>query len=255
MFPQKPGPNETVKVKLKSYTFNLDSAETEVIINGKVLKKAIGLKSFEFKTGKAGQNIKVLINSQKLNGDIISKEINLNPGLVSLVYELSNPHRPFGYQGKSTAISNSELDVFAIPNLVDKNGKRYDEKTLIYTWYKNYDIDLAKSGFGKNSYHINRLDAFPRETTISVEVTNLDKTLVAKDSIVFKPKSTEIEFYLLDPSLPFSFKNIANPNINSSNLDTTILAVPYFIDNNDEDAKYTWYINNRVGQTKTSGSD
>lgn len=63
-----------------------------------------------------------------------------------------------------------------------------------------------------------------------MKVTSLDGKFSAESKIVFAPKSSEIEFYLLDIAMPFSFKNIANPDVHSSYADTEILAVPYFMD-------------------------
>jgi len=245
LVPKNPRPNQEVTLYLNSYSFDINSAETSIFLNNKLYKKEIGLKEVKFKVGDYGEKTVVLISSVDIRGQIIKKILEISPATVDLVYQLDNPYKPFGYKGKAVAISNSSLTIFALPTLVDSKGRKLDENSLIYTWYKNYNIDTKNSGLGKKTYHINRLDAYPRETEIKVEVTSLDKTKKATGYLSFKPKSTEIDFYLLEPSLPFKFKNIANPNITSKYLDTRIMAAPYFIDLDDRDVRYTWKINNK----------
>jgi hypothetical protein len=231
LIPEVPGANEKVTVKLNSYSFDINSSEISVVVNNEVIRKEIGLNKFFFTTGDFGKltNLKIII--KKVNGGIIEKDYSIIPAEVDLIYELTNPHKPFGYKGKSTLLSNSELTVFAFPSLINTRGQTISKDSLIYTWYKNFDIELENSGFGKSTYKIDRLDAFPRQTRISVKVSSLNGRIIAKNSIIFIPENSDVEFYLLQPGLPFSFKNIANPNIFSNNLDTEILAVPYFMDN------------------------
>lgn len=246
MVPEIPKANEKVKVKLNSYSFDVNSSEISVIINDVIIHKEIGLKTFFFTTGDLGKvtNLKILI--KKLDGDIIEKNYSIVPSEVDLVYELENSHIPFGYKGKSTLLSNSNLTVYAFPSLVDSKGQNFSKNSLIYTWYKNFDIDLKNSGFGKSTYKIDRLDAFPRETRVTVKVSSLDGSIIAKNHIILQPNNSEVEFYLLEPWLTFSFKNIANPNIFVEDLDAEIMAVPYFMDDIEgEYIIYNWKINNK----------
>ena len=254
--PRYPGPNQEVSVSLNSHSFDINTVEITVLIDGKILDKKIGLKKFTFKTKGIGRSTNIIIKAKKISGKVHTEKLVITPADVDLVYELKNPYKPFGYLGKSTYLSNSELAIFAFPNIVDKNGRRIPKKSLVYTWSKNYEKEPAKSGFGKSTYTIKRLDAFPRETTISVRAATVDGLIVAKKSITFSPKRTNIEFYKLNPSLPFSFKNIANPNIFSNSLSTEIRVVPFFMDNigDDKEFKYQWKIGG-VDYTHPEGKD
>ena len=255
LVPEIPGANEKVKVKLNSYSFDINSSEITIVINNKIIEQEIGLKTFFFTTGDFGNNTELKIIIKKINGGIIEKKYSIIPAEVDLIYELTNPHKPFGYKGKSTLLSNSELTVFAFPSLVNAYGQTIASDSLIYTWYKNFDIELKNSGFGRSTYKIDRLDAFPRETRISVKVSSLDGKIIAKNHITFRPENSEVEFYVLESGLPFNFKNIANPYIFSQTIDTDILAVPYFMDNLEDKAiEYNWKINDDVFN-HTSGSD
>ncbi len=251
MVPENPRPNQEVSVSLTSYTFDINSAETTVLINGKVFKKGIGLREFNFRAPALSKTLKLSIISRKIDGGEVVESFNIKPSVVDLVYQLDNPYKPFGYRGRAEAISNSALTIFAIPTLYGSNGKKFSKNSLIYTWSKNYDVDLGNSGFGKSSYHIERLDAYPRETVISVEVTDLKKEVRGVGYLKLKPENTKIEFYLIEPALPFKFKNVANPKIISSSLDATVMAAPYFIDLGDDDVKYSWKINDRAAKARS----
>lgn len=247
MYPSQPSSNEEVLVKLNSYYFDLNASEVVVYLNGKEYEKQIGLNQFKFITANPGERnlLQVLVRDPK--GKIHTKKIDFTSENVGLVYEVVNSNVPFGYKGKSIATSNSELNVYAFPDFVAKNGKKIDKKSLIYTWYKNGEVDLKSSGFGKYKYHIKRLVAFPDDLFLDVVVTDVSKNKVAKNSIKFNPNFTEVDFYYLDTSLPFTFKNVSkNKSIEVDKKNVTILAVPYFMNMEDnEPLEYTWKINGK----------
>jgi hypothetical protein len=132
LVPEVPGANEEVKVRLNSYSFNIDSSEITVVVNGKIKQKEIGLKTLYFKTGDFGKKTDLKIIVKKVDGGIIEKSYSITPAEVDLIYQISNPHIPFGYKGKSTLLSNSELTVFAFPTLVNVGGQTISSDSLIY---------------------------------------------------------------------------------------------------------------------------
>ncbi|PID83176.1 hypothetical protein CSB11_02420 [Candidatus Campbellbacteria bacterium] len=247
MFPKHPSSHQEVLFKLKSFYFNLNFSETVVYFNGKEYKKGVGLKEFKIKTGKPGERnlIQVVVRDPK--GKIHTKKVEFTPENVGLVYEVVDPNVPFGYKGKSTVISNSKVNIFAFPDFVSKSGKRIDKKSLIYTWYKNGEVDNKASGFGKYKYEVERMPARPSDLYIDVLVTDVTKKKVAKNKIYFSPEFTDVQFYSLNQSLPFTFKNVVkNGVLKTSDKNTTVLVVPYFMDmSEDENLDYTWKINNK----------
>ncbi len=246
MVPENPQANETVRVRISSFSFDMNKVETSIFINDKLIKREIGIKEFEFQAEDLGQETVVLI-IVRINGQVeVVRKISIRPANVDLIYELNNPHRPFMYQGKSVPVSNSAVTVFAFPRIINKGGKTIAKESLVYRWYKNSKLDVRRSGFGKYTYKIDSLGAWPRVTVITLEVSSLDGELVAKESIRFEPEKSKIEFYLIDSSLPFSYRNIANPNIHIEGTEATILAVPYFM--NDIESRiteYTWNVGNK----------
>ncbi len=132
LFPQYPGPNEEVEAKLKSFSFSIDSAKTKITINNKVIEDNIGVKKFNFKTGPTGSQTKIKIETITSQGEIINLTKTIFPNSVKLIYELNDAFSPTNYQGKSRAISNSEVSIMAVPNFYNEEGKKIPANALIY---------------------------------------------------------------------------------------------------------------------------
>ncbi|MCK5589154.1 MAG: hypothetical protein KAI16_02490 [Candidatus Pacebacteria bacterium] len=245
ILPNYPAPHESFEIRLNSNYFNLDSSKISFYVDGVLLKQGDGLKNFFFEAGEVGKKMNIKVKIEKFSGGIEIKEIVVNPAEVALAYQVVDPHRPFNYLGKSVALSDSKVNVYAFTNFLNDSGKIINPTDLIYEWYLNYEYDQKSSGIGKNIYRIQRLHAHPRETDITVKVFSRDRKIVAKKDINFAPRRTAIDFYLIDDVLPFNFKNVANPNIKSLNLDTKILAVPYFMNFIPEGVHVEWKINNK----------
>ncbi len=249
MLPNYPGAYEHVNIELKSNYFDLDSSEVSYFLDGKLVDKQIGLHNITFKTKGIGQKSEIKLVIKKYNGEIKTKIIKVIPAEVFLTYEIIKPYRPIGYLGKSIALSDSELRIFAFADMVDENQKRIDPANLIYQWYVNFEIDPENSGYGKRTYYISRLNAYPRKTDITVKVYTPGGRVIAKKTLHFEPHRTEVDFYLINSNLPFSFKNINNPDIISPTLDAKIMAVPYFMNNLVYESNVTWKINGKEAES------
>ena len=251
MSPEFPGENEEVKFSLDSYSVDIDSTKVTVYVDGFVYKQATGLKGFSIKTGNYGelQNVRIVLRS--INNDILEKEFLISPAEVDLVYQLEDAFIPEEYKGKATVLSNSKLKVFAFPTLLNDESKNLNKENLVYTWYKDFKIDKTNSGYGKYSYKVEKLPAYPIKTRISVVVKSLDGKFKAENHIDFRPKYTEAEFYLKETSMPFSFKNIVGEKIISNLNYTDIVAIPFFMNDLDgKYTKYTWKVNDRIFKHK-----
>lgn len=243
--PSYPSAYEPFEVNLSSNYFNLDSAEVSFYVDNVLIKKGFGLRKFDFYTLGIGRKINIRVEVKKNSGEIEKKELVVNPAEVSLVYQVVEPHRPFGYLGKSVALSDSQLNIYAFTNFLDNNGKEINSEELIYEWYLNYEYNRSVSGVGRDIFKIARLHANPRETDVTVKVLSRDRKIIAKKNIHFAPQRTTIDFYLLDDVLPFNFKNVANPSLKSRDLDTKILAVPYFMNYVPDNVQISWKLNGK----------
>ena len=243
MNPRNPAPGDYVFLNIYSYSTNLDSSNISYIINGELKQGGTGQKNFNFKVPKNNRALKLQIIAKDFNGKINKKEIIIKPVSVDLIYEVVNPYRPAFYKGKSIATSHAEVKVFAFPNFINAQGKKLDPKSLIYTWKVNKDLQPAKSGLGKSTFHLNKIYGTPRETKVGVTIRSLDGTMVGYKSIIFKPNFTDIDFYVDEKVMPFRFKSVAKPKIISNFLDSDIVAIPYFF-NDLNISNIKWVINN-----------
>ncbi len=241
--PAYPGSNEKVEVNLSSNYFDLDGSNTTVFLDGKKYLQKLGLKNFDFKTKDFGKKTIIKIKVEKYDGGIEEREFVVKPAEVELTYQVKNPFRPFGYLGKSLALSDSELTIYAFTNFYDDFGNKIDPKTLIYQWYNNFEFDRKHSGVGKDKYFIWRLHAFPRETDITVKVFSRDRKIMAKKNIHLAPKYTKVDFYIDEDNLPFNFRNVANPELKSDKQTTRIIAIPYFMNDPLNLATFSWKLN------------
>ncbi len=248
--PKYPKEYDGFTIKLDSYLFDLDHAITSLFVNDFLQQTGKGIKEFYVATGPVGQQQKIRIEVEYGKNEKIIKRFTINPANVFLIYEPIAPYKPYGYQGKSIALSDSLMRVYAFAKIVDKNGKLIPAEELIYRWYYNYEFIPSKSGYGKKTFLIDRLPAYPRTTNILVKVFAPDGSAIAQDSIDFKPQKTTVEFYVLDPVLPFTFKNIANPTLKSTHLDVDVMAVPYFM-NHARNNLITWKVNGREAIPKS----
>ena len=53
------------------------------------------------------------------------------PSQVDLVFEATNSYAPVMYQGKKLPAHEGGVQVVAVPYLVDENGRKLDEASLI----------------------------------------------------------------------------------------------------------------------------
>src|SRR3990167_9496262 len=56
-----PGPNENITASLSGFSFDLNRAEITWVKNGRVEAKGLGLISYDFRTGEAGERISLQV--------------------------------------------------------------------------------------------------------------------------------------------------------------------------------------------------
>jgi len=131
LLPSYPSAYQSVEMTLSSNYFDLDGAEVSIFVDGILVKKDYGIQKFHFTTKGVGQKTAIKIEAKKYTGGTESREFTIIPAEVQLVYEMVKPYRPFGYLGKSVALSDSRIDVRAFTDFV-QDGKKVDSKKLIF---------------------------------------------------------------------------------------------------------------------------
>lgn len=247
--PELPKPNQAVRVKLESFNFNIDSSEIFYYINDELIRSGTGLKNFTFRAPASGEKMNLTIIAKDKDGRKHNQNIIIQPVSAILVYELLDGHKPIFYQGKAYPISNSSIKVRAFTDFFDREGNYIKPENLIYNWEVNRKFQQKNSGFGRQELIIPRLDAYPMETIIEVEITDLKNTNKIITAILLSPENSTVDFYVMPIAEPFRYKNILEgKTLFFNNLDTQILAVPWFmngINQTTEPLNYIWRVNGR----------
>jgi hypothetical protein len=239
--PKYPGPNETVKIKLENYAYNLDSIEISWYLNDQLQKKGFGEKNFEFNTSSTGSVSKIKASSANF-----TKEVVIRPASVGLVWQTKGYTPPF-YKGKALYTYQSIVDIVAIPFFTNSSGEQTDPKNLIYKWSRN-DTPLENvSGYGKNIFSTSG-GVLAKPLKIGVIVSSLDGSIVAKKEIVLTNNSPEIIFYENHPLYGIMYNNAISTQFNLNKKELSVSASPFFFDvtrKDDSKLSYEWSINNK----------
>ena len=247
--PEIPGPHETVDISIDSYTYDLSHAKISWYVNGALRASEIGKKTFSFTTGDSGvtSNIKYSIQTQE--GENFDKTLTITPAEVNLIWESKGYTPPF-YKGKTLFSFEGEARVVAVPNLTKPDGTKYKPEELVYTWKRGMGTDEEASGYGKNVFNF-KGDIIARPTTIEVDVTNLNKTVQARGMVTINAVEPEIYVYQNDPSLGFLFNNAITDSFNLLGSEVSLVAMPFYFNNPDQEGIYSWAVNGNDAPEKS----
>ncbi|MCI5051436.1 MAG: hypothetical protein MRY57_03945 [Candidatus Pacebacteria bacterium] len=167
--PEIPGPNELVKININSFSFNLNNYYIAWFRNGNQEAAGFGTRDFQFRTGGSGEvtNITIVVDFE---GQVFRKELRFAPSQIDLLWEATNAYTPPFYKGKALPLKQGAVRVTAIPEtlLIEPT----DAPNLIYYWDKNYQRQVASSGFGKQSFEF---DTEVLGTSEKITVTSNDR--------------------------------------------------------------------------------
>jgi hypothetical protein len=147
--PEIPGPNELVRIKINSFSFNLNNYYVAWFRNGNQEAAGFGVRDFQFRTGDSGDitNVTIVV---EFENQVFRKELRFAPSQVDLLWEATDAYTPPFYRGKALPLKQGSIKVTAIPEtlLIEPS----DAPNLIYYWDKNFLRQIAGSGFGKQSF-------------------------------------------------------------------------------------------------------
>ena len=93
--PETPGPSEMVRVSIESYLTDLNKATISWSLNGKVVDRGVGRKSFSFQNGPSGKTTRLTIPITTNAGEYITKEFSGNPVGLTILWEADTYTPPF----------------------------------------------------------------------------------------------------------------------------------------------------------------
>lgn len=249
--PENPTPNSSVDISIENYTYDLNKAEISWYVNGSLIAKGVGKKTFTAQIGAAGTQTIVKVSIKAAEGVTFEESIPFAAADVDLVWEAST-YVPFWYKGKALVTPEATAHVIALPRIMDK-GVMIEPSDLIYTWKDNDSVMKEQSGYGQQVYYF-KTDIIARPHTISVTVTTRTNSVTAYNEIVITPEQPALRIYENSPLYGTLFEKSINNTYVLNKEEVTFEAVPFFYSVDNAAAKeliYSWFTNNNQAKQTT----
>ena len=243
--PENPNSNQNVTAKLSSYSTDMSKAYISWSLNGKKESGGIGKVSFVFNT-KELEDIELTTNIETIDGQNLIKTIRITPTNVDMLWEAYDSYVPPFYKGKALVPREGGFKVVAIPNTINN---KLNVNNLSYTWEQDGQGQVAKSGWGKNSFvfYNNFLD---NTNVVNVKISDITNDINTEGEIILPTYNPKILFYEKDPIFGINInKAINTEKFEIKKEGVGIVAIPYFISPknlNSPDLKFEWSINNNI---------
>lgn len=237
--PEYPGAFQDVSLTVRSYNFDIDTANITWYIDNKVVLSGGGEKSLSTKTGDIGSQKIVRAVAMKGNQKVFDQTISLNPQSVDLLWESKESYTPPFYEGKALPGESSLISVVAMPNFV-YGGKRVDPSTISYAWYLNTEFIPNSGGYGKQKLTMN-LDYLSEKNVIKVVARDQNGNISQKETTIY-PTQIDPVFYLKDPLFGVDL-NKAIRNKFEVKKEFTLIFSPYYLSTKNipsNQINYTW---------------
>src|SRR3989344_66355 len=229
--PEFPGPNSQVRISLSSFSTDLNRATIGWYSNGKLIKQAVGMVTFDFKTGAIGSKTEISAVVKKQEGGTLTKNLTFQPAEIDLLWA-SNTVVPPLYKGRALKSSEAQTKVTAVTNFV-QGSKRVPNSGLVFEWALNSQPLLKQSGPGKNSLEFRGATVFGRDI-VELTVSTIDKNIISKRVGIAPVVEPEIVFY---------------HEAELAGTEFIIRAVPYYVSREEYEngqMKLNWVVNGKA---------
>lgn len=242
--PEIPGANQSVTIKLSSYSTDLNRASISWSVGSEEKMSGIGKTKFSTVSGPIGSKTTITATLILSSGDLITKKILLVPSELDILWEGADAYTPPFYRGRALPASEGLIRLVAVPA-----SKSSATTGFVYTWKRNDQTQQEASGFGKNSILFRNSYITPKEE-MEVTASGLRDGSVATASFIidtFKPK---ILFYKDTDSFGIDRAHALNNTGLSFGSDAyaRIVAEPFFFSPNNPrslDLTYNWKVNGK----------
>lgn len=244
MSPAHPRPGELVNLEAETFSVDLNAADISWSVDGKVLKKGIGQKTFSVVAGSLGSATKVSVTASEPDGYVLAQEVVLRPAQVDLLWQANSYTPPF-YKGKALLPFQGTALIAAVPRMVNESGKPLPASSLIYTWKEGDNVIGDSSGHGKNLFVIkSRVPIRPKPISVLVETT--DGELQAESTLVISPVQPKVTLYENHPLYGIRFNKANNAGFSLIGDEMKVSAVPFYFETPRRNASaiaYRWSLN------------
>jgi hypothetical protein len=185
--PVTPEPLSNVKASINDYSLPFTVSGVSWKINGVSLPEADNLRSINFKTGEAGSKTTLEATVSLGSGATLSTTKTITPAYLDIIVEPLT-RTPSFYRGRGLPSVGSRVNLTALIN-----GLEASPSSLIYTWRVNNNVIEGGSLRGKNK--VTMTTPLGQRFILSVDVTNLDGTTVARKTTEVMTATPEVHFY------------------------------------------------------------
>ncbi len=219
--PAFPDPGEEFTATVNDYSLSATGAKIRWFIDGKLAPEYQNQRKINQKAKGVGAKTTIELVLDLPSGQSITASTEVRPVYLDIILE-PQTRTPAFYQGRALPSYDSLVNAVA---LVD--GEASGISNLVYTWRLNSKATDGGGVRGKNTYTF----TVPRgySSTLSVEVTRLDGTIVAKRIVDVPSIEPSLVFYEMSPLYGLVTKGLVGSFtlIGSS---ASLLAEPYNLD-------------------------
>lgn len=241
--PQNPKPEEEIKVDVQSNLTNLSKATITWTLNGKIVARGIGEKSFSFKNGVSGKTTRLVVSITTADGESISRELSWNPIGASILWE-ANTYTPPFYKGKALMTPQAEVRAIVIPDTNGSNNS-LSAGNFVYNWKKDDFVISNASGYNKNTFTFQGPKPYAL-LNVKVQISPLIGSGNSEISINIPSAKPFILFYENDPLQGILYNKTLSSTITLSKKELSLSAEPYFFSPNRAEnvySNYSWALN------------
>jgi hypothetical protein len=238
--PLYPKPGETVFVSVESANTDLRDHIVTWKSGGTVLDEGEGLTTIKVSAPASGETLRISVT---LSGSAETGSVIVAPASVDLMWE-ADSYAPGLYRGRKLASPGSTITLQALPHLF-KGGSEIAANQLTYTWRKNGGIISSASGKGKSSLSF-VFDTFSESETITVNVANADKTVVAEGKAEIVPVEPTVQLYFEHPLYGTLYHDAIEESVAIGDLEMSFAAISYHVHASgptDPKFSYVWRVN------------
>ncbi len=238
--PANPKPYETIKVTLKSYSFDVNSASISWYVNKVLVEKGVGAKSFSIDLGPANKTYFIGVDVVSAEGQSFQDSIDITPHFTPLLTEGAEGYVPPFYEGRALYGESAKVRVVAFPILTE-GGVSIGKKKLVYRWSVNTIPFPDAGGYGKNVFIV-RQDELEEQNNVDVTVTSLSKNSSLVERVSLRPYDIEPLFYEYDSLYGVNLHK-AHEGILSISRPTKIYYAPYNFAYSKSTSFFNWSLN------------